>query len=96
MAGAIAFAAGGQANRSDLVRFLPVVYKNPSQTVPVFWILPSYILGAASEVFAFLASLEFAYTKAPKQHEQPDTVSQSSVLLDRLRRSVCPVAKIDL
>lgn len=42
-----------------------MVYKTPQQTVPVFWILPIYVLGAASEVFAVLASFEFAYTKAP-------------------------------
>lgn len=42
-----------------------MVYKNPDHQVPVFWILPIYILGAASEIFAFLASIEFAYTKAP-------------------------------
>ncbi|KAK9423239.1 putative Oligopeptide transporter [Seiridium unicorne] len=55
MGGAVAFAAGGQS----------MVYKNPDNQVPVFWILPIYILAAASEIFAFLAAIEFAYTKAP-------------------------------
>lgn len=31
----------------------------------MFWVLPIYVLGALSEVFAFLASIEYAYTKAP-------------------------------
>jgi POT family proton-dependent oligopeptide transporter len=43
----------------------PVVYKNPNNQVPVFWILPIYVLAASAEIFAFLASIEFAYTKAP-------------------------------
>lgn len=33
--------------------------------VSVFWIIPIYVLTGASEIFAFLSSIEFAYTKAP-------------------------------
>ncbi|KAJ8125713.1 hypothetical protein O1611_g7927 [Lasiodiplodia mahajangana] len=56
MSGAIALAAGLQS----------LVYKSPPHSVNFFSILPIYVLTALAEILAFLSSMEYAYTKAPK------------------------------
>ncbi|KAI0145504.1 POT peptide transporter [Xylariaceae sp. FL1272] len=56
MSGAIALAAGLQS----------LVYKSPPHSVNFFSILPIYVLTGLSEILAFLSSMEYAYTKAPK------------------------------
>ncbi|KAI8626837.1 POT peptide transporter [Xylariaceae sp. FL1651] len=56
MSGAIALAAGLQS----------LVYKSPPRSVNFFSILPIYVLTALAEILAFLSSMEYAYTKAPK------------------------------
>ncbi|KAI0388510.1 POT peptide transporter [Xylariaceae sp. FL0594] len=56
MSSAIALAAGLQS----------LVYKSPPRSVNFFTILPIYVLTALAEILAFLSSMEYAYTKAPK------------------------------
>lgn len=43
-----------------------VVYSSPPESINFLWVFPIYILTAISEIFAFVTSMEYAYTKAPK------------------------------
>ncbi|KAK3309421.1 putative oligopeptide transporter [Chaetomium strumarium] len=56
MSGAIALAAGLQS----------LVYSSPSESINFFSIFPIYVLTAVSEILAFVSSMEYAYTKAPR------------------------------
>ncbi|KAB8217124.1 POT family-domain-containing protein [Aspergillus novoparasiticus] len=56
MSGAIAVAAGLQS----------LAYNSPPYSVNFLSILPIYVLTALSEITAFLSSMEYAYTKAPR------------------------------
>ncbi|OGM44702.1 oligopeptide transporter [Aspergillus bombycis] len=56
MSGAIAVAAGLQS----------LAYSSPPYSVNFLSILPIYVLTALSEITAFLSSMEYAYTKAPR------------------------------
>ena len=35
-------------------------------TIPIFWLLPQYFVVTVGEILFSIASLEFAYTQAPK------------------------------
>ncbi|KAB8069536.1 POT family-domain-containing protein [Aspergillus leporis] len=69
MSGAIAVAAGLQS----------LAYSSPPYSVNFLSILPIYVLTALSEITAFLSSMEYAYTKAPRSMKS--LVASANLLL---------------